>query len=296
MPWISPRANRELGAEALEPRILYSAAPVEASTPEVEEVQAEQPAAEEAPVAEPSEAELAAAQASAQQATESAEAIAAEAANEDVVVGDGEGSPISDGVNVTLVDLDTTDAGLTNETLHQVADAAAERWRASGLSDAQIAALDNVTYQIGHLPGFIMATYDGASNTITVDGNASGVGWFIDDTPGDDSEFIVGGADNALVASSSDAEGRIDLLTVLLHEQGHALGLAEAPGTVNVMEGAPGVGERVLPTAGSAAGGVPGSVTGVSFASVHGGCHRGRPGRQRCQFDRCADRRRRRQW
>jgi hypothetical protein len=59
--------------------------------------------------------------------------------------------------------------------------------------------------------------------TITIDDDANGVGWFIDTTPQDNSEFT--GTDTYLQATpNSPAAGKYDLLTAILHEMGHTLG------------------------------------------------------------------------
>ncbi len=55
--------------------------------------------------------------------------------------------------------------------------------------------------------------------TVVIDINASGAGWFIDPSPLDDIEF-----DQDLNATELSALGRVDLLTVILHELGHQLG------------------------------------------------------------------------
>ncbi|MCP5250095.1 MAG: cadherin-like domain-containing protein, partial [Candidatus Accumulibacter sp.] len=63
------------------------------------------------------------------------------------------------------------------------------------------------------------------AGTIVLDRNASGVGWFVDPTPLDNSEFSTTLDSTAFLASgASDAAGKYDLLTVLLHEEGHLLG------------------------------------------------------------------------
>jgi PKD domain/Bacterial Ig domain len=60
--------------------------------------------------------------------------------------------------------------------------------------------------------------------TITIDNDANGVGWFLDTTPQDNSEFT--GVDNYLQATpNSPAAGKYDLLTAILHEMGHTLGI-----------------------------------------------------------------------
>ncbi len=53
-------------------------------------------------------------------------------------------------------------------------------------------------------------------HTLWLDDNAAGWGWFIDPTPGDDSEFTTPG--------NQGEQDRMDLLSVLRHEMGHVLG------------------------------------------------------------------------
>ena len=66
-----------------------------------------------------------------------------------------------------------------------------------------------------------------ASGTIWLDANAAGWGWFVDQTPWEDSEFTTPG--NPLTLPSPQTGrgyvgNRMDLLTVLEHEIGHVLG------------------------------------------------------------------------
>jgi Bacterial Ig domain len=59
--------------------------------------------------------------------------------------------------------------------------------------------------------------------TITIDEDANGIGWFIDPTPQDNTEFT--GTEKYLQATpNSEAYGKYDLLTTILHEMGHTLG------------------------------------------------------------------------
>jgi hypothetical protein len=91
----------------------------------------------------------------------------------------------------------------------------------------------NLTFAITNLPAGQLAEatitgYDklGRPNTatITIDNDANGVGWFLDTTPGDNSEFT--GTDNYLQATpNSAASGKYDILTTILHEMGHTLGI-----------------------------------------------------------------------
>jgi Matrixin len=59
---------------------------------------------------------------------------------------------------------------------------------------------------------------------VVIDGTAAGRGWFVDPTPADSSEFAIR-AKRLLATNASPAYGRMDLLSVVLHELGHALGL-----------------------------------------------------------------------
>src|SRR5262249_16444274 len=64
---------------------------------------------------------------------------------------------------------------------------------------------------------------------ITVDATGSGQGWFLDPAPNDNLEFGTALTSSASQASAdSSVSGRFDLLTVLLHEVGHALAFSYA--------------------------------------------------------------------
>ncbi len=123
---------------------------------------------------------------------------------------------------------------ITNNDLAAVRSAAVERLAAAS-DDAhqarqKLASIDVVLQdlpdgRLGHLIG----------STIFIDPTAAGHGWFVDSTPGDDSEFLSTAFDTELYApGGSEAASRIDLLTVLMHELGHGLGWAHsAPGAAH---------------------------------------------------------------
>ncbi len=60
------------------------------------------------------------------------------------------------------------------------------------------------------------------ARTIPIDHNANGIGWFIDETPLDNSEFTIQDIDSYLLAAAeSEANGKYDLLTTVLDELSH---------------------------------------------------------------------------
>jgi large repetitive protein len=72
------------------------------------------------------------------------------------------------------------------------------------------------------------------AGTIYIDSDANGVGWFVDSTPLDNSEFSgsrgagdAGGENYLLAAAESEASGKYDLLTTVLHELSHLYGFID---------------------------------------------------------------------
>ena len=73
--------------------------------------------------------------------------------------------------------------------------------------------------------GYIAVSwYDCRNDTIWLDNNAAGWGWFVDPTPWEDSEFTRPG--------DQGEQGRMDLLTDLMHEVGHLQGHGHGEGGV----------------------------------------------------------------
>ena len=111
---------------------------------------------------------------------------------------------------------DVQGAVLTQTALGPLVAEARARWLAFGLTEDQSATLQAVVYGVTYLPGQELALTDRTGNAILVDPDAAGRGWFIDPTPWEDSEYVLG-----------QSPAGVDLLTVVMHEMGHALGYAD---------------------------------------------------------------------
>ncbi|MBI3464535.1 MAG: VCBS repeat-containing protein, partial [Planctomycetes bacterium] len=113
---------------------------------------------------------------------------------------------------------------LSSADLLTTHEAAIGLWTALGLPAELVGRLQSAELAVGDLQGLNLGA--AMANRITVDSNAAGFGWFVDRTPLEDEEFSATAEDQVLAAlAGMPAEGGMDLLTVLLHEQGHLLGL-----------------------------------------------------------------------
>jgi VCBS repeat-containing protein len=144
---------------------------------------------------------------------------------------------------------------LTMTELTPIVQAALGRWAAAGLSAEQMAVLHHVTFDVADLS----TLYVGSSTAghVTLDLDAAGNGWFVDPTPGDDTEFGHAAGSTHLVTDPTEAPaGHMDLLTTVMHEMGHQIGLDDlysAQDSGDLMYGYLVTGERRLPGAGDVA-------------------------------------------
>jgi len=102
------------------------------------------------------------------------------------------------------------------------------RWSAAGISVRELALLQSAALTITDLPAGHLGEADMLANTIRLDPTAAGWGWFVDATPGNDSEFGQPATVTEFHAvAGSLAVERMDLLTTVMHEMGHLLGRSD---------------------------------------------------------------------
>jgi hypothetical protein len=141
---------------------------------------------------------------------------------------------------------------LTDAELAPVVQDAIARWTAAGISPAQVNELEQTQFTIDDIP---TATVLGVTLThqVIIDSNAAGYGWYVGTASRSNAAFSQQVATSELRADpNSPAAGRMDLLTVVMHEMGHELGLPDFDPQSNpysLMNGILDTGVRRLPSA-----------------------------------------------
>jgi hypothetical protein len=111
-------------------------------------------------------------------------------------------------------------AALSEDQLQSVFGDALGVLAQDGVSSDVLGQLGTAQVQVTHFGNGLLGQTDAADNLIQIDDTAAGDGWFVDPTPFTNEEFD--GSGHALPGSA--AAGRMDLLTVVLHELGHLTG------------------------------------------------------------------------
>ncbi len=148
-----------------------------------------------------------------------------------------------------------TTNNLTQAQLDTMVASAIAHWAAAGATPQEIAEMKSVSVTVANITGLDVG--DATPGHIQISANAAGYGWFVNSTPGDNKEFTGTGTDLTAIAGSA-AAGKIDLLTVLMHELGHEIGLVDdykPANSADLMYGFVNPGERRLPTGDGRGGG-----------------------------------------
>jgi hypothetical protein len=82
-------------------------------------------------------------------------------------------------------------------------------------------------FAVRDLGGDTLGLVSLADRTVWIDDDAAGNGWFVDPTPGQDEEFRGGAGGTLSAVPGGPADGRMDLLTAVLHELGHLAGIPD---------------------------------------------------------------------
>jgi hypothetical protein len=124
---------------------------------------------------------------------------------------------------------------LAQADLQPIVNEAIARWAATGLAAQSIDAMAKARFVVTDLPGAQLGL--AAGNTIYLDANAAGFGWFVDPTPTKDEEFARIAPEDELRAIGAGVIDRMDLLSVVEHELGHLLGLRDLDSIVPSLMG-----------------------------------------------------------
>jgi hypothetical protein len=124
-------------------------------------------------------------------------------------------------------------SSITDAQIDSILSTALGLWQQAGISSSTIDPWRKDRVVIADLPGDLLGV--SILDKIMIDRDAAGWGWFIDPTPDQSEEFV------SNKGTTDASRSRVDLLSVVLHELGHAFGWSDQANEGGVM------GERLAP-------------------------------------------------
>ena len=119
---------------------------------------------------------------------------------------------------------------LTKDRLDATVAAAVHIWRTSDITTQQSERLGQIRIRMANLPGRQLGFT--AGTVVTIDDDAAGRGWYAPPVPFD---HTTSNTASVFSTNSSSFAERVDLLSAVLHELGHVMGLPESSLTGDVM-------------------------------------------------------------
>jgi hypothetical protein len=121
--------------------------------------------------------------------------------------------------------------GLSPAQLAGVVHGALARLGAAGVDPALVSQLPTARFGVADLGGDYLGLAYPGGHQILLSPNAAGWGWYVDPDPRTDSAFTAATPGGPLAAvPGGPAAGKMDLLTVVLHEMGHLAGRPDRDG------------------------------------------------------------------
>jgi hypothetical protein len=156
---------------------------------------------------------------------------------------------------------------ITQSEVQALLPAAIVAWQAAGLDAADVRKLESVPVEVTNLGTTILGLE--ADGVITINQTAAGVNWYVNAGSGSNQAFgLAAPGGESLAGQSSPAANDVDLLTVLEHELGHVIGLADNAEAGDLMDITLGSGERREPTSADVAAVVSTASTAVTVPAA----------------------------